>query len=170
MRAAVFDSSFDIKLKDVTSAAPGPGEVEVRAKAAGLCAGDLYIYLGKNPYVTFPRVGGHEIAGVVSAVGPGVAEVARARGAEVFITDIQRERLATARELGAQPLPAGDVAARSLQLTNGEGMPVVIEAGTASVMEQRSTSSPPAGGLSSLNSSSQARPCACRGSTSPAKR
>ena len=54
MRAAVFDSSFDIKLKDVTSAAPGPGEVEVRAKAAGLCAGDLYIYLGKNPYVTFP--------------------------------------------------------------------------------------------------------------------
>ena len=241
MQAAVFDSSFDIKLKDVTRAEPGRGEVEVRVKAAGLCAGDLYIYLGKNPYVTFPRVGGHEIAGVISAVGPGVrgvavgervvvdpfigcghcypcrigkrnccanlsiigvhrdggfaerviapaanlhripagmsdfeasfaepvaigvqacrrgevkaqdrvlvlgagpiglaiVEVARARGAEVFITDIKAERLAVARELGAASLPASDLAAETIRLTNGEGMPVVIEAtGAAPVMEE----------------------------------
>ena len=32
---------------------PGPGEVLVKVKAAGLCAGDLYIYTGKNPYVFF---------------------------------------------------------------------------------------------------------------------
>ena len=38
--------------------------------AAGLCAGDLYIYLGKNPYVSYPRVGGHEIAGRVERLGP----------------------------------------------------------------------------------------------------
>ena len=76
MRAAVFNSSFDIALADVGREPPGPGEVEVRVAAAGLCAGDLYIYLGKNPYVSYPRVGGHEIAGEVIALGPGVETAA----------------------------------------------------------------------------------------------
>ena len=49
---------------------PGPGEALIRVDAAGLCAGDLYIYLGKNPYVSYPRIGGHEIAGHVEALGP----------------------------------------------------------------------------------------------------
>ena len=49
----------------------GPGEVLVAVKAAGLCAGDLYIYTGKNPYVSYPRIGCHEIAGVVEALRPG---------------------------------------------------------------------------------------------------
>jgi L-gulonate 5-dehydrogenase len=53
MRAAVFDASFDLRLKDIPRVLPADGEVEVRVIAAGLCAGDLYIYLGKNPYVTF---------------------------------------------------------------------------------------------------------------------
>jgi L-gulonate 5-dehydrogenase len=75
MRAAVFDASFDLKLRDIARPAPGVGEVEVQVAAAGLCAGDLYIYLGKNPYVTYPRVGGHEIAGTISALGAGVAGV-----------------------------------------------------------------------------------------------
>ena len=48
-------------------------------RAAGVCAGDLYIYLGKNPYVTYPRVGGHEIAGAVAALGPETAGPASAR-------------------------------------------------------------------------------------------
>ncbi|WDR03559.1 alcohol dehydrogenase catalytic domain-containing protein [Devosia algicola] len=52
---------------------PGHGEALVEVKAAGVCAGDLYIYKGNNPYVVYPRVGGHEIAGVVSALGPGAS-------------------------------------------------------------------------------------------------
>jgi L-gulonate 5-dehydrogenase len=70
MKAAVFDSPFAIAMKDRDRPSPGPGEALVRMDAAGLCAGDLYIYTGKNPYVTFPRVGGHEIAGHVEALGP----------------------------------------------------------------------------------------------------
>ena len=50
---------------------PGAGEVLVKVAAAGLCAGDLYIYTGKNPYVSYPRIGCHEIAGRVVSFGEG---------------------------------------------------------------------------------------------------
>lgn len=73
MRAAIFDAPQAIRIVDVAKPVPGPGEVLVKVKAAGLCAGDLYIYTGKNPYVSYPRIGCHEIAGVVEAYGPGAA-------------------------------------------------------------------------------------------------
>jgi L-gulonate 5-dehydrogenase len=41
-------------------------------KAAGVCAGDLYFYTGKNPYARYPQVCGHEIAGEVADLGKGV--------------------------------------------------------------------------------------------------
>ena len=44
---------------------PGPDEVLVKVKAAGICAGDMYIFQGKNPYAKYPVVGGHEICGEV---------------------------------------------------------------------------------------------------------
>jgi L-gulonate 5-dehydrogenase len=51
---------------------PAPGEVLVRTRAVGVCAGDMYIYQGKNPYAQYPVIGGHEIAGEVAALGDGV--------------------------------------------------------------------------------------------------
>lgn len=71
MRAAIFDAPFSIRVAEAPKPEPQPGEVLVRVKAAGLCAGDLYIYTGKNPYVSYPRIGCHEISGVVEAYGPG---------------------------------------------------------------------------------------------------
>lgn len=71
MRAAIFDGPGAIRLADVPAPRPAAGEALVRVRAAGLCAGDLYIFTGKNPYVTYPRIGCHEIAGVVEALGPG---------------------------------------------------------------------------------------------------
>jgi L-gulonate 5-dehydrogenase len=76
MRAAIFDEPHKIRLDERERPRPEAGEVLVRVGAAGLCAGDLYIYLGKNPYVTFPRVGGHEIAGTIEAWGPGTSGLA----------------------------------------------------------------------------------------------
>ncbi|MBB6409184.1 zinc-binding alcohol dehydrogenase family protein [Mesorhizobium sangaii] len=73
MRAAIFDAPFSIRMAEAPKPQPRMGEVLVRVKAAGLCAGDLYIYTGKNPYVTYPRIGCHEIAGVVEAYGPDTA-------------------------------------------------------------------------------------------------
>jgi L-gulonate 5-dehydrogenase len=242
MRAAIFDEPFSIRLADAPKPEPGPGEALVRVKAAGLCAGDLYIYTGKNPYVSYPRIGCHEIAGVVEAYGPdaggppigtrvvidpfigcghcypcrigkrnccanltivgvhreggfadyvtaptgnlnavpdnlsdfeaafaepvaigvqgcrrgmvtgddtvlvlgagpiglAIVEVARARGAKVYATDLSAERLSTAAELGATPITGGaGLLERVLEITSGEGMPLVMEAtGAVPAMEQ----------------------------------
>jgi threonine dehydrogenase-like Zn-dependent dehydrogenase len=62
---------------------PGPGEVLVAVAAAGVCAGDMYTYTGKNPYATYPQIIGHEIAGVVAEVGAEV--VGLAPGARVVV-------------------------------------------------------------------------------------
>jgi len=73
VRAAVFDAPRAIRLTERDVPQPGADEALVRVGAAGLCAGDLYIFQGRNPYVTYPRVGGHEVAGVVEALGPGAS-------------------------------------------------------------------------------------------------
>jgi L-gulonate 5-dehydrogenase len=242
MRVAIFDEPQKIRLDERERPVPQAGEALVRVGAAGLCAGDLYIYQGKNPYVTFPRVGGHEIAGTVEAWGPNASglavgsavvvdpfigcgtcyacrvgkpnccanlriigvhrdggfadyvtvpqdklvpvpaglsayeasfaepvaiavqacrrgdvgkddtvlilgagpiglamvEVVRARGAKVYVTDIAKDRLQTAEQLGGIPLQAGPcLLDHVMRLTNGEGMPVVIEAtGAVNAIEQ----------------------------------
>ena len=240
MKSAVFGAPRNLYLEERPVPQPAAGEALIRVGAAGVCAGDLYIYNGTNPYVVYPRVGGHEVAGRWSAsaghhragardargrravhglrhvlsvpdrqinccanlriigahrdggfadyltapvdrlhavpdglsdfkasfaepvaigvqscrrgmisgddtilvlgagpIGLAILEVARARGAKVFITDIDADRLATAAELGGTPLVAGDgLLDEVLRLTSGEGMPVVVEAtGNAKAME-----------------------------------
>jgi L-gulonate 5-dehydrogenase len=73
MLAAIFDDVGKMRVTDAPTPTPGPGEALVRVKAAGLCAGDLYIYTGKNPYVSYPRIGCHEIVGEVVAYGEGAS-------------------------------------------------------------------------------------------------
>src|SRR5213593_3403430 len=54
---------------------PGPGEVTVRVRAVGICGSDMHYYLegGCAGYpAMYPSVLGHEPAGEVAAVGPGV--------------------------------------------------------------------------------------------------
>ncbi len=62
-------------LKEVEPPAPGPGEILVRVEAASICGTDLHIYNWDNwaaSRMRPPLVIGHEFAGVVEAVGPGV--------------------------------------------------------------------------------------------------
>ena len=72
MRAAIIDAPQAMRIGEVETPRPGAGEVMVAVGAAGICAGDMYIYLGKNPYSGYPQVAGHEIAGIVAEVGEGV--------------------------------------------------------------------------------------------------
>lgn len=241
MRAAIFDSPFSIQVRQESVPEPKAGEALIRVAAAGVCAADLYMFVGKNPYATYPRVGGHEIAGTVVALGAHTAgppigspvvvepfigcgtcypcrigkpnccanlrivgihcdggfaehlcapvenlhaiprdlaivdaafaeplaigiqscrrgsvaagdrllilgagpiglailEVARSYGADVWITDPNVKRLETASQFGATPIRTEGLQEAVLELTKGEGMPVVIEAtGSTTVMAQ----------------------------------
>lgn len=75
-RAAVlWEVGADWKIEEVELDAPGPGDVLVRMAYAGLCHSDEHSVTGDLP-TPFPVIGGHEGAGVVEAVGPGVTSVA----------------------------------------------------------------------------------------------
>ncbi len=69
MKAAIFDGPHALCINEWATPVPGPGEVVVRNRAVGICAGDMYIWQGKNPYARYPVIGGHEIAGIVHAIG-----------------------------------------------------------------------------------------------------
>ena len=77
MKAAVFDKPFGMHVGDWETPSLTPGEVLVSVQATGICAGDMYIYLGKNPYAEYPIIGGHEIAGVIADIAPDVKNLAR---------------------------------------------------------------------------------------------
>ncbi len=61
--------------EDRPSPVPGPGEILVQVAACGVCATDLKVVHGRRPGVPLPVVPGHDIAGRVAAVGPGVSGV-----------------------------------------------------------------------------------------------
>ncbi|MFI1938547.1 Zn-dependent alcohol dehydrogenase [Streptomyces purpureus] len=75
MRGVVFDGTRVQVVDDLEVRDPGPGEVQVEIAAAGLCHSDLSVIDGTIPFPA-PVVLGHEGAGVVAAVGPGVGHVA----------------------------------------------------------------------------------------------
>lgn len=75
MLAAILHGKRDLRLQDWPDLAPGPGEVRVRVGAAGICGSDLHYYQhGANGPIILrePLVLGHEMAGTVESVGPGV--------------------------------------------------------------------------------------------------
>lgn len=55
---------------------PGPGQVLLRVRACGVCRTDLHVVDGELPYLGRPVVPGHQIVGVVAAVGPRVERLA----------------------------------------------------------------------------------------------
>jgi NADPH:quinone reductase-like Zn-dependent oxidoreductase len=78
MKAAVF-SEFGgpevVRLAELQTPAPGPGEVRIKVHAAAMNHLDLWIRRGLPLKITMPHIGGSDLAGVVDAVGPGVAGV-----------------------------------------------------------------------------------------------
>ena len=75
MRAAVLRrQGSDLSIEDVAIAGPKAGEVRVRIATTGVCHSALTVIRGRVP-VGVPMVPGHEAAGVVEAVGEGVASV-----------------------------------------------------------------------------------------------
>src|SRR5262245_20393819 len=72
----VHDPAEGAHLEAVEVDEPREGEVVVKVAASGVCGSDLHVLHGRVTVGTFPMVLGHEGAGVVDAVGPGVEGVA----------------------------------------------------------------------------------------------
>ena len=73
VRAAVaFEAGKPLSIETVQLAGPREGEVLVEIKATGLCHTDKYTLSGADSEGLFPAILGHEGAGVVVDVGPGV--------------------------------------------------------------------------------------------------
>jgi L-iditol 2-dehydrogenase len=79
MRVAELISPKTFRLTEMPIAAPGPGEVQVRVEAVGVCGSDLHAYtegaVGSTPNI-YPMVLGHEPAGVIVKTGAGVTGLA----------------------------------------------------------------------------------------------
>jgi len=76
MKAAIFQHEKHIEIQELPDPKPAPHEVLVRVVACGVCGTDVHIYAGQlKQGVKPPVVLGHEIAGVVDAVGPNVGNV-----------------------------------------------------------------------------------------------
>jgi L-idonate 5-dehydrogenase len=78
MRAAVLHAAKDLRIEEVAVPPLGPGEVEVRIEAGGICGSDLHYYFDGGfgtVRLKEPMILGHEIAGTIARAGADVANV-----------------------------------------------------------------------------------------------
>jgi len=68
----VIAAGGDFELVQREFPSPGPGHVRIRVQACGVCHSDVFTKLGLFPGIQYPRVPGHEVAGVVDEVGADV--------------------------------------------------------------------------------------------------
>jgi len=64
-------ADFEIVEREIPK--PEAGQVRIKVQACGVCHSDVFTKEGAWPGIQYPRVPGHEIAGIVDEVGPGVS-------------------------------------------------------------------------------------------------
>jgi D-arabinose 1-dehydrogenase-like Zn-dependent alcohol dehydrogenase len=75
MKAAqVTAAGAGLRIIELEIPTPGPEQVRIKVRACGVCNSDAIIVEGRRPGIPYPRVPGHEVAGVVDALGVGVTE------------------------------------------------------------------------------------------------
>ncbi|MDP7041854.1 MAG: zinc-dependent alcohol dehydrogenase family protein [Gammaproteobacteria bacterium] len=73
MRAAIYESfQGPVEVREVADPAPSDDGAVLRVEATGICRSDWHGWMGHDPDITVPHVPGHELAGVVEAVGKSV--------------------------------------------------------------------------------------------------
>ncbi|HKS75551.1 MAG TPA: alcohol dehydrogenase [Terriglobales bacterium] len=73
MKAAVVSkpgADFEIVEREIPE--PETGQVRIKVLACGVCHSDVFTKEGQWPGIQFPRVPGHEVAGIIDELGPGV--------------------------------------------------------------------------------------------------
>ena len=75
MKVAVIPKAgADFQIVDREIPQPGPEQVRIKVQACGVCHSDMFTKEGLWPGIEYPRVPGHEVAGIVDEVGAGVSE------------------------------------------------------------------------------------------------
>jgi D-arabinose 1-dehydrogenase-like Zn-dependent alcohol dehydrogenase len=64
-------AAFEIVKRDILE--PGRGYVRIKVQACGVCHSDVFVKEGHWPGLQYPRVTGHEVAGVIDEIGPDVS-------------------------------------------------------------------------------------------------
>jgi D-arabinose 1-dehydrogenase-like Zn-dependent alcohol dehydrogenase len=70
--AQVSKAKGDFELVEREIPSPGPGQVRIKVQACGVCHSDVFTKEGGWPGLQYPRIPGHEIAGIIDDVGSGV--------------------------------------------------------------------------------------------------
>ena len=73
----------DFELVERVVPEPGAGEVRIKVEACGVCHSDVFVKEGVFPDIDYPRVPGHEVAGRIDKLGPGVTQWEEVPGAEM---------------------------------------------------------------------------------------
>ncbi|HEY1811827.1 MAG TPA: alcohol dehydrogenase [Kofleriaceae bacterium] len=74
MAARVAKPGAELEIVELDVPDPGAGQARIRIQACGVCHSDVLTKDGSWPGIRYPRVPGHEIAGVIDAVGAGVTD------------------------------------------------------------------------------------------------
>ncbi len=72
--AQVAKAGADFEIVEREIPQPGPGQVRIRVQACGVCHSDVLTKEGGWPGLVYPRVPGHEVAGVIDEAGSGVTQ------------------------------------------------------------------------------------------------
>lgn len=65
----------EIIFREVETPRPGPGEALIRIVNIGICGSDIHVWHGKHPFTSYPVTQGHEVSGIVEALGEGVSHL-----------------------------------------------------------------------------------------------
>ncbi|MCC8127765.1 MAG: zinc-binding alcohol dehydrogenase family protein [Clostridiales bacterium] len=68
MKAVYLAEPWNIDIKEVEKPVPKEGEALIRIISAGICGSDIGAFRGANTLVSYPRIIGHELAGVIESV------------------------------------------------------------------------------------------------------
>jgi D-arabinitol dehydrogenase (NADP+) len=131
MKAVVYDKPESFEIRDIPTPEPGPSEVLLRVRMTGVCGTDRHLHAGEfGP--TYPLTPGHEVAGEVVALGPGV--VAPAVGQLVVIDNTSACNVcANCRR--ARPTFCSTPVARGVNAQGGFAEYIVAPAGNCFVVD-----------------------------------
>ena len=71
--AVIHEPGTDFILEQRAIPEPGANQLRIKVQACGVCFNDSVIVDGAMPGLAYPRVPGHEVAGIVDAIGPDVS-------------------------------------------------------------------------------------------------